>query len=187
MTGYTFGRVLTSRWHIETDLATLANRLPGHVFTPPGVNRIRAVSLLDETDPIDARVAHPSARADGWGHDDRVVTEARQTRIVFPSSRPHPLLLQRMGHPARSRLYPAGREPHQSRQPFRRNRPDRCLFLTRTSRGLQVNPPSRCRPLRGLSTGTQPSGSVPRVIDGSLIAQQDVEVGAAEQVGDGHG
>jgi transposase len=41
------------RQQLETDIETLADRLPGHIFTLPGINRLSAVSLFGETDPIE--------------------------------------------------------------------------------------------------------------------------------------
>ena len=42
------------RQQLEADIVALAERLPGHLFTLPGINRISAVSLFGETDPIEA-------------------------------------------------------------------------------------------------------------------------------------
>jgi len=42
------------RQQLETDIEALTDRLPGHIFTLPGINRISAVSLFGETDPIEA-------------------------------------------------------------------------------------------------------------------------------------
>lgn len=41
------------RKQLEDDINALADRLPGHIFTLPGVNRLSAVSLFGETDPIE--------------------------------------------------------------------------------------------------------------------------------------
>ena len=41
------------REQLETDIETLADRLPGYIFTLPGINPISAVSLFGETDPIE--------------------------------------------------------------------------------------------------------------------------------------
>jgi len=41
------------REQLETDIEALADRLPGYIFTLPGINPISAVSLFGETDPIE--------------------------------------------------------------------------------------------------------------------------------------
>ena len=41
------------RKRLEADIEALANRLPGYIFTLPGANRLSAVSLFGETDPIE--------------------------------------------------------------------------------------------------------------------------------------
>jgi transposase len=41
------------RKQLEADIDALADRLPGHIFTLPGINRLSAVSLFGETDPIE--------------------------------------------------------------------------------------------------------------------------------------
>lgn len=41
------------RKQLEADIEALADRLPAHIFTLPGVNRLSAVSLFGETDPIE--------------------------------------------------------------------------------------------------------------------------------------
>jgi transposase len=41
------------RQQLEADIEALADRLPGHIFTLPGINRVTAVSLFGETDPIE--------------------------------------------------------------------------------------------------------------------------------------
>lgn len=41
------------REQLEADIEALADRLGGHIFTLPGINRISAVSLFGETDPIE--------------------------------------------------------------------------------------------------------------------------------------
>lgn len=42
------------RKQLEAEIVALAERLPGHLFTLPGIDRISAVSLFGETDPIEA-------------------------------------------------------------------------------------------------------------------------------------
>jgi len=42
------------RQQLETEIQTLANQLPGYMFTLPGISAASAVSLFGETDPIDA-------------------------------------------------------------------------------------------------------------------------------------
>ncbi|NIM49572.1 MAG: IS110 family transposase [Gemmatimonadales bacterium] len=41
------------RQQLEADIEALADRLPRHIFTLPGINHISAVSLFGETDPIE--------------------------------------------------------------------------------------------------------------------------------------
>jgi len=46
--------LLPIREQLETEIATLADRLPGYMLTLPGADALKAVSLFGETDPIEA-------------------------------------------------------------------------------------------------------------------------------------